>query len=142
MNGARCRLKPMSCSAMGTRRLSQIALCAMFGFGLCAGTIEAQAKTERILDASPAHGLADQIGLIDVKQSDLLQKRILTDWVSYNGDYSGRRFSSLTQVTPANAGRLVAQWVFHPRSVSPLEVTPVVVARVMFVTSANDVYAL
>jgi alcohol dehydrogenase (cytochrome c) len=84
----------------------------------------------------------DPIGLINVTQSDLLQKRIAANWVSYNGDYTGRRFSSMTQVTPANVGRLTPQWVFHPRVVSPLEVTPVVVAGIMFVTSANDAYAL
>ena len=89
---------------------------------------------------SPSQG--KDIGDIRVQQSDLLQKSLTDNWVSYNGDYSGKRFSSLTQITPKNASRLVAQWVFHPRTVSPLEVTPVVVAGVMFVTSANDAYAL
>ena len=79
---------------------------------------------------------------VDVKQRDLLQPRVAGNWISYNGDYTGRRFSGLTQVTPANVGRLAAQWVFHVRDPGPLEVTPVVVAGVMFVTSANDVYAL
>ena len=84
----------------------------------------------------------DDTGLIDVRQSDLLRKPIKNNWVSYNGDYTGRRYSSLTQITPANVGRLAAQWVFHPRTVSPLEATPVVVAGVMFVTAANNAYAL
>jgi len=84
----------------------------------------------------------DSNGLIDVQPSDLLKTPVTNNWVSYNGDYSGARHSSLTQITPANVGRLAAQWVFHPRTVSPLEVTPVVVAGVMFVTSANDAYAL
>ncbi|MGA7340002.1 MAG: PQQ-binding-like beta-propeller repeat protein, partial [Terracidiphilus sp.] len=84
----------------------------------------------------------DGVGWIDVRQSDLLQKRTADNWVSYNGDYTGRRYSSLAQITPANVSRLAAQWVFHPRVVSPLEVTPVVVAGVMFVTSANDACAL
>ena len=84
----------------------------------------------------------DSIGLVDVKQRDLLQRQIADNWVSYNGDYTGRRYSSLTEVTPQNASHLAAKWVFHPRAVSPLEVTPVVVAGVMFVTSGNDVYAL
>jgi alcohol dehydrogenase (cytochrome c) len=84
----------------------------------------------------------DYIGLMNVTQSDLLQKNIAGNWVSYNGGYTGRRFSSMTEVTPANVGRLTPQWVFHPRVVSPLEVTPVVVAGIMFVTSANDAYAL
>lgn len=92
-----------------------------------------------------AHSGSDsksESGSIHVTQNALAQKNLANDWLSYNGDYSGRRFSSLTQITPANAGRLSAQWVFHPRAVSPLEVTPLVAAGVMFVTSANDAYAL
>lgn len=84
----------------------------------------------------------DRSGIINVQDSDLLQKHAAQDWVSYNGDYSGARHSNLNQISPANVGQLTAQWVFHPRVVSPLEVTPVVVAGVMFVTSANDAYAL
>lgn len=84
----------------------------------------------------------DGNGLINVQQSDLLQKQVANNWVSYNGDYSGARHSSLSQITPGNVGRLEAQWVFHPHVVSPLEVTPVVVEGVMFITSANDAYAL
>ena len=82
------------------------------------------------------------VGLIDVQQSDLEQTAIKDNWVSYNGDYTGRRYSSMTQITPANAGHLVAKWVFHTQEVGPLEVTPVVVAGVMFITSANAAYAL
>src|ERR1700739_3466194 len=84
----------------------------------------------------------DDIGDIYVQQSDLLQQHVTNNWVSYNGDYSGKRFSSRTQITPTNVGHLQAQWVFHPRTVSPLEVTPIVMAGVMFVTSGNDAYAL
>ena len=85
---------------------------------------------------------AEDIGLINVSQSDLLQKRLRDNWLSYNGNYSGQRYSSLTQTTPGNVGHLVAQWVFHTGDAGGLEVTPVVVAGVMFVTSANDAYAL
>jgi alcohol dehydrogenase (cytochrome c) len=87
-------------------------------------------------------GSDDGIGLVNVQQNDLLQRRIADNWVSYNGDYTGRRSSSLTQIKPENANHLAAQWVFYTREVSPLEVTPVVVAGVMFITSGNDVYAL
>jgi alcohol dehydrogenase (cytochrome c) len=98
-------------------------------------------------DAAPqsapsSAGSLESPGLIDVKQGDLLQSPVSDNWVSYNGDYTGRRYSALTQITPQNVGRLSARWVFHPRTVSPLEVTPVVVAGVMFVTSANDAYAI
>ena len=81
-------------------------------------------------------------GVLDVTASDLTPSQLRDSWTSYNGDESGRRFSSLTQITPANVHQLAAQWVFHPRTVSPLEVTPVVTGGIMFVTSANDAYAL
>jgi len=82
------------------------------------------------------------MGAIDVTQTDLLRNELDDNWATYNGDYSGRRFSSLAQITTSNVHQLTAQWVFHPRTVSPLEVTPVVVAGIMFITSANDAYAL
>ncbi len=64
------------------------------------------------------------------------------NWLSYNGDFTGRRFSNLSQINPANVAQLRAQWVFHSSNSNRMEVTPVVVNGVMFVTSANDTYAL
>jgi alcohol dehydrogenase (cytochrome c) len=64
------------------------------------------------------------------------------DWPTYNGDYTGRRYSGLTQITPANVGQLHAAWVFHSRNAGTLEVTPVVINGVMYVTASNDAYAL
>jgi len=85
---------------------------------------------------------ADNSGLIDVQQSDLLQKSIRENWPSYNGDYTGKRFSSLAQVTPANVSHLAAKWVFHTQNAGVLQVTPVVVNGVMFLTGSNDAYAV
>ncbi len=113
---------------------------------LCAPESQGHGQTEKVAQPAPdSYGVQnadDSMGLINVMPSDLLQKQVTDNWVSYNGDYSGARYSAMTQITPANAGRLAAQWVFHARTVSPLEVTPVVVAGIMFVTSANDAYAL
>lgn len=64
------------------------------------------------------------------------------NWPTYNGDYTGRRYSGLTQITPANVGQLRAAWVFHSRNAGTLEVTPVVVNGVMYITASNDAYAL
>jgi alcohol dehydrogenase (cytochrome c) len=79
---------------------------------------------------------------IDVKPAELLAKPSQSNWLSYNGDYTGRRYSDLREITRENVGRLRAQWVFHPANSSSLEVTPIVVDGVMIVTSANDAYAL
>ena len=92
-----------------------------------------------------AHGqqtVKRTLGDIQVQSSDLQNTTLRDDWPSYNGDYTGRRYSSLTQVTPENAHELRAQWVFHSRNAGILEVTPVVIAGVMFVTGSNDAYAL
>jgi alcohol dehydrogenase (cytochrome c) len=34
-------------------------------------------------------------------------------WPGYHGDYSGRRHSSLTQITPQNVKNLGLAWVFQ-----------------------------
>jgi alcohol dehydrogenase (cytochrome c) len=79
---------------------------------------------------------------IDVRSEDLLVQPAAANWISYNGDYSGRRYSGLAEIDPGNVGGLRAAWVFHARNTSRLEVTPVVVNGIMFVTAANDVSAL
>ncbi len=80
--------------------------------------------------------------VINVLPAELLAAPPGADWLSYNGDFTGRRFSSLSQINLANVAQLRAQWVFHSSNSNRLEVTPVVVNGVMFVTSANDTYAL
>src|SRR5262249_52980634 len=64
------------------------------------------------------------------------------NWLTYNGDYSGRRHSALSEINPGNVSQLRAAWVFHARNSDRLEVTPIVVNGTMFVTAANDVIAL
>jgi alcohol dehydrogenase (cytochrome c) len=78
----------------------------------------------------------------NVTAEDLLTQPVGSDWMSYNGDYSGRRFSSLRQINAENVVQLRAAWVFHPGNTQTLEATPVVVRGIMYVTSANDVIAL
>jgi alcohol dehydrogenase (cytochrome c) len=79
---------------------------------------------------------------VDVAPSQLLATPVDHNWLSYNGDYSGRRYSALREIDKANVSQLRAQWVFHVANSSHLEVTPAVVDGMMFVTSANDAYAL
>jgi alcohol dehydrogenase (cytochrome c) len=79
---------------------------------------------------------------INVRSEDLLVQPAAANWISYNGDYSGRRYSGLAEIGPGNLGGLRAAWVFHARNTSRLEVTPVVVNGIMFVTAANDALAL
>jgi alcohol dehydrogenase (cytochrome c) len=96
-------------------------------------------------DGPQDHGAgvsSPELGLVDVQQGDLLQKQAMDNWVSYNGDYTGRRFSGLDQITPANVSHLGAKWIFHTQNPGVLEMTPVVINGVMFITGSNDAYAL
>lgn len=77
-----------------------------------------------------------------VQADDLLAEPVSANWTSYNGDYTGRRYSTLNQITAANVAQLRAAWVFHPGNTQRLEVTPVVIRGIMYITSANDVFAL
>lgn len=79
---------------------------------------------------------------INVSTEALAAKPVSANWLSYNGDYTGRRYSALDEISAQNVGQLQAKWVFHAPNSSSLEVTPVVVDGIMFVTSANDGYAL
>ena len=81
-------------------------------------------------------------GKIDVLPEDLLVQPPAANWISYHGDYSGRRYSSLDQINAANVAQLHAEWVFHAPNSNRLETTPVVVDGMMFVTAANEASAL
>jgi alcohol dehydrogenase (cytochrome c) len=77
-----------------------------------------------------------------VSTEDLLTTPVGANWTSYHGDYTGRRFSSLREIDTSNVAQLRAAWVFHPGNSQRLEASPVVVRGTMYVTSANDVFAL
>lgn len=64
------------------------------------------------------------------------------DWPTYNGQVGGNRFSTLDQIDKGNVARLAPRWVFTLSDTSRLEVTPVVVDGIMYVTAANECYAL
>jgi len=65
-----------------------------------------------------------------------------TDWPSYNGGTSGSRYSALSQIDRNNVARMAPKWIYSLRNTPLLQVTPVVVDGVMYVTSANECYAL
>ena len=65
-----------------------------------------------------------------VRAEDLLASPVGTNWTSYNGDYTGRRYSALREINTANVHQLRAAWVFHPGNSQNLETTPVVVRGV------------
>ncbi|OLB88863.1 MAG: PQQ-dependent enzyme-like protein [Acidobacteriales bacterium 13_2_20CM_2_55_5] len=61
---------------------------------------------------------------IDVLPEHLVAQPPAANWPSYNGDYTGRRYSSLAEINVNNANQLRTQWVFHADNSNRLEVTP------------------
>lgn len=65
-----------------------------------------------------------------------------TDWPTYNGQVTGSRDSTLTQINKSNVARLTPKWIFSLLNTAPLEGTPVVFEGILYMTSANECYAL
>ena len=64
-------------------------------------------------------------------------------WLSYSGDYTGQRFSPLTQITAANVEQLSAQWTFQTNVVNKFEASPIVIDGTLYVTGAlNHAWAI
>ena len=64
------------------------------------------------------------------------------DWPTYHGDLSGNRYSALDQIGKSNVGRLAPKWIFNVPNGARLEGTPIVAAGMMYVTVANECWAL
>jgi alcohol dehydrogenase (cytochrome c) len=65
-----------------------------------------------------------------------------TDWTTYNGDPGGNRYSSLRQIDTGNVSGLAPAWISPVPDGGHLQTTPAVAAGVMYVTVANECYAL
>ncbi len=64
------------------------------------------------------------------------------DWPTYHGKLSGNRYSELRQITTSNVANLSPKWLFPIPNARHLEVTPIVANGVMYVTTANQAFAL
>ena len=100
---------------MGRRLVANIWTVCL-AFGLSASAARGQVTFERLLNS----GKEPQ------------------NWLTYSGDYSGRRFSSLDQINTKNARSLVAKWVYQTGATGKLETTPLVVDGILYATAQDD----
>jgi len=70
-----------------------------------------------------------------------LSKPATDTWPTYNGDYSGKRFSPLDQINASNVSSLTLAWVFHPHA-STIKSTPLEVNGVLYFTVPDNVWAV
>jgi alcohol dehydrogenase (cytochrome c) len=63
-------------------------------------------------------------------------------WPTYHGDYSGRRHSSLTQITPANVGKMGLAWAFQTGTGIQIKSSPILVDGILYFTLPDNVWAV
>src|ERR1700730_3743731 len=63
-------------------------------------------------------------------------------WPGYHGDYSGRRHSSLTQITPQNVKNLGLAWAFQTDQTTPIKSSPLLVDGILYFTVPDNVWAV
>ena len=70
-----------------------------------------------------------------------LLKQPTDTWPTYNGDYSGRRHSTLDQINASNVNSLTLAWAFRVRG-SVIKSTPLVVNGILYFTTPDNVWAV
>jgi alcohol dehydrogenase (cytochrome c) len=63
-------------------------------------------------------------------------------WPGYHGDYSGRRHSSLTQITPENVKNLALAWAFQTDQVAQIKSSPLLVDGILYFTVPDNIWAV
>ena len=92
--------------------------------------------------------------LLAAASADVTYDRLLhadrepQNWLHYSGNYSGNRYSPLTQINRNNVRNLQLKWSYHPlyakntNSQNKMENTPLVVDGVMYTGTALEIVAL
>jgi alcohol dehydrogenase (cytochrome c) len=96
----------------------RIAMSATLAIGMC-GLSMAQGADTRILVHPPADS-----------------------WPGYHGDYSGRRHSSLTQITPQNVKNMALAWAFQTERTSSIKASPLLVDGILYFTVPENLWAV
>jgi glucose dehydrogenase len=82
------------------------------------------------------------VALIELPFAPALSAQTGADWPMYRGSLSGMGYSTLKQINASNVSQLKQAWSYELSGHGGLEVTPIVVAGVMYVPGLNKVLAL
>ena len=92
--------------------------------------------------------------LLAASSADVTYDRLLRadrepqNWLHYSGNYSGHRYSPLSQINRSNVRNLQLKWSYHPlyakntNSQNKMENTPLVVDGIMYTGTALEIVAL
>jgi alcohol dehydrogenase (cytochrome c) len=66
----------------------------------------------------------------------------LDSWPTYHGDYSGRRHSKLSAITPENVNQLTLAWTFQTGMGESIKSVPLVFNGIAYVTAPDHMWAV
>ena len=71
---------------------------------------------------------------------DAITKPLKNEWPTYNGDYSGARYSHLNQINQGNVRKLTLAWMMQPQSVG-IKSMPLEVNGLLYFTTPDNVWS-
>ena len=87
-----------------------------------------------------AAGLTVPLAVAQGLDPAALLKPATNTWPTYNGDYSGRRFSPLDQINSTNINSLTLAWIYSAHQ--ELKSTPLEVNGILYFTSPDNAWAV
>jgi alcohol dehydrogenase (cytochrome c) len=82
---------------------------------------------------------AQQSGLTSAQ----IEKPATTSWPTFNGDYSGRRYSTLTKINASNVKHLSVAWIYDlPAGGGIVKATPLLVNGILYFSTPDHAYAV
>ena len=86
-------------------------------------------------------GFAALVYAQDVDPNELLHPPADT-WLTFHGDYSGQRHTSLSQFSPDNIGKLQPVWEFQTGQNQQIKSSPIVAGGVLYITTPDNIWAV
>ncbi len=74
----------------------------------------------------------------------ILSKQPVDSWPTYNGDFSGKRFSPLKEINTGNVHQLALAWATHFSGASnvTIKATPLMVNGILYFSAPNNAWAV
>src|SRR5580692_1255934 len=63
-------------------------------------------------------------------------------WLTFHGDYSGQRHTSLAEITPQNVGSLQQVWRFQTGQNQAIKASPILANGILYVTTPDNIWAV
>lgn len=121
------------------------------GWAALAGALAVSVAVAVIAAFTPSHDLTGSLPERTASDSQAMGAQAGKEWTAYGGTQAGRRYSTLDQITPQNAGNLKVAWTFHTGDVrskkdpieTTYEVTPLKIGSSVYLCTPHDlVFAL